>query len=231
MYFPVAGAHSFVDDFGALRPGGRTHHGVDVFADKGTPVLTVADGVVIKAAVAELAGNYLVVRHPDRWTSWYLHLNNDQAGTDDGQGTPWPPEIHVGAEIEGGALIGWVGDSGNAEGTPPHLHFELHTPEGQAVNPYIYLRAAAPLSVAEVAGLAAWSATGLQELLPDTGSPSRALVGLGSGLVALGWLLVGAAALTEPLGRHGGAAFVMDPRYRGRHRVRGGLADSWRRGV
>jgi len=87
------------------------------------------------------AGNYVVVEHIGGWQTWYLHLNNDSPGTDNGR---LGPDHAVGARIEegwyvpAGAIIGFVGDSGNAEGTMPHTHFELHV-DGRIVNPNPYL--------------------------------------------------------------------------------------------
>ncbi len=139
MVFPVAGEHSYSNTFGAPRSDGRTHEGTDIYADKLTPVVAVADGTVIRTAVGDLAGRYIVIRHTDGWLSYYLHLNNDTPGTDDGLGGEWLPGIEVGATVEAGTLIDYVGDSGNAEGTPPHLHFELHRADGTVVNSYGHL--------------------------------------------------------------------------------------------
>jgi peptidoglycan hydrolase-like protein with peptidoglycan-binding domain len=84
----------------------------------------------------------LVLRHDDGWESWYIHLNNDTVGTDDGKAWGVAPDIRPGVRVKAGQLIGWVGDSGNAEFTPPHLHFELRDPSGQVVNPFSALMAA-----------------------------------------------------------------------------------------
>jgi murein DD-endopeptidase MepM/ murein hydrolase activator NlpD len=84
----------------------------------------------------------VVVDHPDGWSSWYMHLNNDSYNSDDGRGNGVRPDLEIGDEVAAGELIGWVGDSGNAETTPPHLHFELHDTSGQAVDAYPSLVAA-----------------------------------------------------------------------------------------
>jgi hypothetical protein len=142
MGFPLDGPHSFADTFGAPRDGNRLHQGIDIFAKKLTPVLAVADGTVRSVTTGERAGRYIVVDHDDGWVSYYLHLNNDTAGTDDGLLDEGVPGIAVGAKVQAGDLLDYVGDSGNAESTPSHLHFELHRPGGPAVNPYPHLLAA-----------------------------------------------------------------------------------------
>ncbi len=139
LVFPVAGEHSYVDTFDAPRSGDRTHQGIDIYAEKMTAVVAAADGKIIRTAVGNLAGRYIVIQHEDGWLSYYLHLANDTPGTDDGLGGEWLPGIEVGATVEAGTLIDYVGDSGNAEGTPSHLHFELHQPDGTVVNPYGHL--------------------------------------------------------------------------------------------
>ncbi len=139
LLFPVAGEHSYVDTFGAPRSGGRTHHGTDIFADKLTPVVAAANGTIIRVAVGNRAGRYMVLQHDDGWRSYYLHLNNDTPGTDDGLAAVAVEGVVEGAVVKAGDLLDYVGDSGNAEGTPSHLHFELHTPTGVVANPYGYL--------------------------------------------------------------------------------------------
>ena len=142
MVFPVAGGAAYSDSFGAPRSEGRSHAGNDLFAPKGTPVLAAAPGTVVRITVGERAGRYIVVEHFDGWRSYYIHLDNDTPGTDDGLGGAPAPGITVGARVEAGQVLDYVGDSGNAEETPPHLHFELHDPKGNAIDPYPHLRAA-----------------------------------------------------------------------------------------
>lgn len=142
LVFPIAGEHSYCDTYGAPRSGGRTHKGTDIFAEKMTPVVAAADGRIVKIAIGKTAGRYIVVEHDDGWLSLYLHLNNDTPGTDDGLLDELIDGIAVGAVVQAGDHLDYVGDSGNAEGTPPHLHFELHRPDNSAINPYPALRAA-----------------------------------------------------------------------------------------
>ncbi|HHC08327.1 MAG TPA: M23 family metallopeptidase [Actinobacteria bacterium] len=142
--FPVHGSFEYVDSFGARRPGGRRHRGTDVHAPKGTPVVAVADGVVTRMGWNPTSGWLLEIRHRDGWSSVYLHLNNDTPGTDDGRGGPaaaYAPGIFVGRRVSAGEVVAYVGDSGNAEHTVSHVHFELRR-GGESVNPYPYLESA-----------------------------------------------------------------------------------------
>jgi hypothetical protein len=84
----------------------------------------------------------LALRHDDGWESWYIHLNNDTPGTDDGLGYGIVDGLESGSHVTAGQLIGWVGDSGNAEWAGSHLHFELHDPAGTVVNPTPHVDAA-----------------------------------------------------------------------------------------
>lgn len=138
LVFPVAGDVLFADDdllgFGSCRAGcTRLHEGVDLLAPKMTEIYAVAD-----ATVSWIGSRCCSVflQHDDGWQSWYIHLNNDTPGTDDGAGWGIAPGIVPGARVTAGQVIGWVGDSGNAEDTSPHLHFELHDAYGVPVDPY-----------------------------------------------------------------------------------------------
>jgi hypothetical protein len=146
MYFPVVGGLEWTDTFGAPRGSDRTHAGNDLMAPKMTEVIAVADGTV-GWMHNEQGGNCcdMALRHDDGWESWYIHLNNDTEGTDDGLGWGFAPGIEPGVHVVAGQLIGYVGDSGNAEAAGSHLHFELHDPDGTVVNPYPHLVAATVL--------------------------------------------------------------------------------------
>lgn len=138
MVFPLAGPWAVLSVFGADRDGGeRSHQGVDMAAPKLTPVLAVRDGVISHLSPTGVA---VAIAHDDGWTSWYVHLNNDTLGTDDGLGRGIAPGLEVGSRVIAGQVIGWVGDSGNAETTPAHLHFELRTPWGEAIDPLVSLQ-------------------------------------------------------------------------------------------
>lgn len=142
IVFPQDPAEThFRDTFGASRSGGRRHNGIDLLAPRMTEVYAVADGTVIYVGTNNLSGRNVKIDHGDGWESYYVHLNNDNPGTDDG-GAQWSlalaPGVEEGMTVEAGQVIAWVGDSGNAEGTTPHTHFELRH-EGNAINPYSLL--------------------------------------------------------------------------------------------
>jgi len=147
LVFPVDGPHHFADTFWAGRSHGF-HQGQDIMADKMVPVVAAADGYV--RLVNWTARDHmnpdrccsLVIRHDDGWESWYIHLDNDTTGTDDGKGWGIKRAIAPGVRVSAGQHIAWVGDSGNAEDVAPQLHFELHDPSGTVVNPYSALVAA-----------------------------------------------------------------------------------------
>ena len=142
----------FVNSWGDVRSGGRRHKGSDLMAIKMIEVYAIADGVVGTMRSSALAGRYLAIEHSDGWDSYYIHLNNDNPGTDDGR-ADWSltvaPGIEVGAETKAGQLIGWVGDSGNAEWSGSHTHVEL-LHDGVNVNPYHILKMAYDRDLAEL---------------------------------------------------------------------------------
>ncbi len=136
MVFPVGGVTHFTNTFGAWRSVDRTHEGTDMMADKMVPVVAAASGTIGWVSSTCCAHE---IEHDDGWSSMYIHLNNDTPGTDDGLGWGIMPGLVRGVHVEAGQLIGWVGDSGNAESTGSHLHFELHTPDGAAISSYEHL--------------------------------------------------------------------------------------------
>ncbi|HSG79311.1 MAG TPA: peptidoglycan-binding protein [Acidimicrobiia bacterium] len=154
LVFPVGPGHTYgsgSDSFYALRYGTYVgpHHAQDVMAPKMTPVYAAANGTVERVNWSTNPDNLnarsccsMIIDHDDGWESWYLHLNNDTPGTDDRAGWGIADGIVPGARVSAGQLIGWVGDSGNAENTPPHLHFELRDQDGVWVNPHDSLVAA-----------------------------------------------------------------------------------------
>lgn len=161
MVFPLIGEATLTDSFGDPRGRTRRHQGVDVLADKGVPVVAVADGTV-RWVHRERGGRCcaLAVRHDDGWRSRYIHLDNDTPGTDDGRAVGVAAGLARGTRVAAGQVVGWVGDSGNAEETVSHLHFELRRPDGTPVDPLPSLRAAlrvgrpvAPMPDRAVAGV------------------------------------------------------------------------------
>jgi murein DD-endopeptidase MepM/ murein hydrolase activator NlpD len=135
------GSVAFEDTWGARRSGGRRHRGTDLMSPKMTAVYAIADGVVTQVSVGNKSGRHLAIEHPEGWVSHYMHLNNDNPGTDDGN-ADWSltlaPGVEPGLTVVAGQLVAWSGDSGNAESDPSHTHFELHH-DGVKVNPYPYL--------------------------------------------------------------------------------------------
>jgi len=146
IVFPIAGRAGYYDGFGACRDGcTREHFGIDIgtFGWKGVPVVAIEDGTVIRTTYDQrLAGCAVILRSTDGWESRYVHLNTDFPGTDTNGYSCLAPGIELGAEVVAGQIIGWVGDSGNAENTTPHVHFEIRTPQGIPVNAYKSLKAA-----------------------------------------------------------------------------------------
>jgi murein DD-endopeptidase MepM/ murein hydrolase activator NlpD len=130
--FPVAGNHSFTDTFGAPRMFGTVyahlHEGTDIFAAGGTPLVAAERGVLIRVGVAVLGGNRLWLVGESGTRYFYAHLSAFAPGVADGK------------LVEGGEVVGYVGNTGNARTTPAHLHFEVHPGGGPAVNPYPLLQ-------------------------------------------------------------------------------------------
>jgi murein DD-endopeptidase MepM/ murein hydrolase activator NlpD len=114
--------------FGAPRDGGRrAHHGVDIFAPRGTPVLAASDGVVWSVGTNRLGGNVVWIARPTRGERhYYAHLDQQL--------------VRAGTFVHQGDVIGTVGNTGNARHTPPHLHFGIYA-IGGPVDPLPYIAA------------------------------------------------------------------------------------------
>lgn len=140
--FPVVGPARYEPSFGDCRDGcDREHHGVDIFSYgwKGVPVVAAHSGYVERAEVyGAQAFCSIHIRGGDGWETRYVHLNTDTPGTDDGafhEGCS-APGVTAGQYVQAGQIIGWLGDSGNAERHSVHLHFEMRTPAGTPVDPW-----------------------------------------------------------------------------------------------
>ena len=146
LIFPVAGSTTYVDDFGQARPGGA-HQGNDLMAAKKTPVVAVEAGKVKFWTTSANAGCMLYLYGASGTTYDYIHLNNDLTMKNDNRGKCVPGVSYArglkdGAKVSAGQMIGYVGDSGDANGIASHLHFEVHPNGGAAVSPYPYLQSA-----------------------------------------------------------------------------------------
>ena len=143
MVFPVKHVMShFYDDWGEIRGNGnRVHEGIDIRAPKGAPVVAIADGKVNTISYSDSSGYYIAIDHENGWLSLYVHLNDDVEGNDNlgGRETAFAKNIYLGAEIIAGQIIGYLGDSGNAEGTVPHVHFEVRY-MGNSFDVYEYIK-------------------------------------------------------------------------------------------
>ena len=144
LIFPVEKDYRYSDTFGACRSGcTRRHEGIDIMSPKMTKVFAAASGTV--GWMHNQQGGKccaMSLNHDDGWETWYIHLNNDTPGTDDGKGWGFAPGITSGVRVEAGQLIAFVGDSGNAENSGSHLHFELMRAGRDKINPYPHLKAA-----------------------------------------------------------------------------------------
>lgn len=144
IVFPLVGPSAYSSSFGNCRDNcEREHHGNDLmtYGWKGVPVVAAHDG---RIRLIRDDGEWcnIEITGRDRWYTRYVHLNNDSPGYDDADYECVVPGIEHGTWVEAGQIIGWVGDSGNAEHTPPHLHFEIRMPNGLPVDPYKSLKAA-----------------------------------------------------------------------------------------
>ena len=147
--FPVLGnGVGYSDDYGAPRAGTGWHQGTDLFAAMGTPVVAVADGTLSKVGVNTLGGNRLWLTDDAGTEYYYAHLS------------AYAPATADGARVRAGQVIAFLGNTGQAITTPPHLHFEIHPGGGDSINPYPYLMAWERSAAVPQAFTAATQATG-----------------------------------------------------------------------
>ena len=131
MPVPAVAVDRVADTWGAARGSDRRHEGVDIFATRGTPVLSTTRGVVSSVREAGLGGKQVWVTGPALERHYYAHLDS------------WADGLAAGQVVSAGDTLGYVGDSGNARGTPPHLHYGIYGNEG-ALDPLPRLRTGAP---------------------------------------------------------------------------------------
>lgn len=134
LAIPVVGIKpaQLVDTFDAARSGGRIHDAIDIMAGEGTPVIAAAPGQIEKLFNSVRGGNTIYIRSPDRkWIYYYAHLNR------------YAPGLAEGEQVQRGQVIAFVGHTGDASATGPHLHFAINQMgpgdgwwNGQPINPY-----------------------------------------------------------------------------------------------
>ena len=110
------------DTWQAPRGVGRKHEGQDIFARRGTPVLSATSGYIFNIGENNLGGQTVSVISKGGRIYYYAHLDSYASG------------IKIGDRVTTRTVLGYVGTTGNAQGTPPHLHFGVYTPSG-AINP------------------------------------------------------------------------------------------------
>ena len=126
---PVHGveADAVANTWGAARGADRHHEGVDIFAERGTAVASTTRGVVSSVREGGLGGRQVWVFGPGMERHYYAHLDG------------WAADLSKGDVVLPGDLLGFVGNSGNARGTPPHLHYGIYG-DGGALDPLPRLR-------------------------------------------------------------------------------------------
>ena len=164
--FPVYGPSGYGDTFGAPRgdvPGGW-HHGDDIFAPLGAPLLAVADGVVFSVGPNRIGGNRLWLQDAAGNQYYYAHLS------------AYTPLARNGTHVHAGDVLGFVGNTGDAAGGPYHLHFEVHPASllflgyDGAVDPTPYLDAWRHLQSVKFPAGIAWAPQPLHSRLPPPGA-------------------------------------------------------------
>ena len=159
MMFPVLpdetlGKAAWSDTFLAPRGSGRRHEGQDLMGNKMLKLLACVDGTIVELRHGS-SGNSLYLKGDDDWYYCYLHINNDTPGTDDGKNAfehAYAAGLKKGDRVVKGQHIAYLGDSGNAENSGAHLHFEIRMPHknwynASAVNPHYSLLEAEPAAL------------------------------------------------------------------------------------
>ena len=146
MIFPVLGKFRYGNDYGDPR-GQGSHQGIDIVAPRKALAIAVETGRVKFHVTSSRAGCMLYLNGDSGTTYLYIHLNNDLGMTNDNRGGCKPgvsfaPGLKSGMKVAAGQPVGFVGDSGDANGISPHLHFEMHPNDGASINPYTHLNRA-----------------------------------------------------------------------------------------
>jgi len=148
LAFPVRAGHEYDvgSRWGASRDGGaRTHEGIDIFAKRGTPVIAAAPGTIRRVSETPIGGKVVWQRDEDGNSLYYAHLDRQVAVE--------------GMSVEVGDTLGFVGNTGNARTTPPHLHFGVYQRGSGAVDPWWFVhrpRGRAPQITADSARYGGW---------------------------------------------------------------------------
>src|SRR5918995_2312696 len=156
LVFPVVGPSTYIEDFGAPRGSGR-HEGNDIMARKKSPAVAVEAGRVRFWTTSSRAGCMLYLYGESGTSYLYVHLNNDRTMKNDNtggcvQGIAYARGLQNGERVKAGQMVGFVGDSGDADGIASHLHFEVHPKGRGAVSPYPHLQKAKRLLFAAAQG-------------------------------------------------------------------------------
>ena len=156
LVFPVIGDSTYTDDFGDARGQGG-HEGNDIMAPRRAVAVAAESGVVRFHTTSSRAGCMLYLDGESGTQYLYIHLNNDLTAGNDNRGkcvagVAYANGLKDGARVGAGQQIGYVGDSGDADGINPHLHFEVHPGGRGATNPYPYLQQAQRLLFAAKPG-------------------------------------------------------------------------------
>ncbi|MGI4718100.1 MAG: M23 family metallopeptidase [Janthinobacterium lividum] len=128
LAMPVSGVkpRALRDTWHAARSEGRKHEGIDIFAKRGTAVRSATEGIVLRVGENRLGGQVVWVLGPGGQRHYYAHLDRFS-------------DVAAGMRVEEGRVLGYVGNTGNARTTPPHLHYGVYGADGP-VNPYPLLR-------------------------------------------------------------------------------------------
>jgi hypothetical protein len=154
---PLIGA-KLTDSFGAARSGGRKHEGIDIFAPEGTPIHAVTGGTVVQGFSNSLGGNVVRIQGDDGRFYYYAHLKDGSSS-----------HLEVGERVNAGQVIGGVGHTGDAAGTPNHLHLQVRE-NGEWLNPFDFLKPLPELPDA-LAGATVADSAAVDPFAIDQGAP------------------------------------------------------------